>query len=197
MMGCCGVVKTVTTSGFLYRFFFRLFHTGIFKDPRVETYGLSRKINGALIPSTFLSGGLSAYRREVFQMIPFLPENGFFMLEDIVFSTHAAHFFGADRFYINITAQLEHKLSPLNRAKVNPRYERKFQEYVCFYRLYAKEKFAFIQTVWLFVGLFLEASLMSMKLLDLGPLLHSLKGIKNGLNAPLKPYLMHSSRNEK
>ena len=56
----------------------------------------------ALIPSDYISGGLSAYRREVFEAVPFDVENGFFALEDIDFSTRVARAYGS-RLYINPT----------------------------------------------------------------------------------------------
>ena len=73
-------------SGVLYEYLFKLFHRGIFYDPRLNA-GKNRDCQGlgVLLPSRYLSGGISCYRKEVFEKVKFDMVNDFFMLEDIDF----------------------------------------------------------------------------------------------------------------
>jgi len=186
MMGSCGVVQAVEGSGELYTFFFRFFHRGIFYDPRVGIHGIEVATNKGLIRSNYLSGGLSAYRREVFEKIPFDTINGFFALEDIDFSTRAVRFFGKDNFYINTAAILDHRVSPQNRAKLQPKYERKFREFICFYKKNRTSVLDIFSLVWLTLGLLLEALMVAANQRCADPLIGSYKGFMNGIKQQIK-----------
>ncbi len=112
MVGCSGFITNQPNSSNIYKCLFTIFHRGIFKDPRMS---LSYKYNGynnKLIPSNMLSGGISAWRSEVFNQIQFDVKNNFHMYEDIEFSTRVAELFN-DRLFINPNARLAHYLSPI------------------------------------------------------------------------------------
>ena len=156
MLGCCGVVSDMGKSIKGYVGFFRLFHRGIFLDPRVGVHGHFVGKGHSLIPSSTLSGGLSAWRKGVFDSVKFDVSNDFFMLEDIEFSTRAAWQFG-DKFFINPNARLDHRVSPVNRERLAARQRRKVREYVVFYKKRKGWRWAWISMIWLLVGLFLEA----------------------------------------
>jgi GT2 family glycosyltransferase len=181
MMGSCGVVTEVPNVNKFYQSFFHLFHRGIFYDKRVGVHGNSKKWEQLLIQSNYLSGGLSAYRREVFEKVKFDTKNDFFMLEDINFSTRVVREFGEDRFFINTSARLQHKMSAVNRSKFKVRYERKLREYICFYKLNCDQKMSLTNLLWLLIGLFIEACFESLKSLNFGPLKGSLAGLVKGI----------------
>lgn len=187
MYGACGVVRAVPGQGDTYRWLFRFFHRGIFHDPRVGVHGAASARDGSLLQSNYLSGGLSAYRREVFERIPFDTVNGFFALEDIDFSTRAAREFGQDRFYINTGAVLDHAMSPLNRAVLFPRYERKVREFICFYKKNRDQHWALPSLLWLLVGLFLEALVESARTFRLSPLFGAASGLFLGISRRVWP----------
>ncbi len=157
MLGCCGLVVDMgkTISGYVS--YFQLFHRGIFFDPRVGVHGYVAGKGHALIPSHALSGGLSAWRRQVFDSVKFDIVNDFFMLEDIEFSTRAAKFLGG-RFYVNPNARLDHRVSPVNREKLTSRQRRKVREYIVFYKKRKGWKWATTSLLWLLLGLFLVTS---------------------------------------
>ena len=69
MVGSCGVITNPPKTGRLYCYLFHLFHRGIFIDNRVGVNIASAKNMYQLIPSMMLSGGVSAWRREVFQWV--------------------------------------------------------------------------------------------------------------------------------
>ena len=63
IMGCCGVM-TNNHSGYIYEVLFKIFHLGIFHDPRLNI-GKKKKLNEkiSLKQSRFLSGGISFFER--------------------------------------------------------------------------------------------------------------------------------------
>jgi GT2 family glycosyltransferase len=161
MIGCCGIISNTPPYLFGYEFVFHFFHLGIFQDQRV---GIHRRTNGfekGLVPSKMLSGGVSAWRQEVFSAIPFDIANGFHMLEDIDFSTRVAMYYG-DRLYINPKARLEHWPSPLNREVLGSRQRRKLVEYIIYYKKRRDQQWATTSFIWLLLGLFFEAVLQAL-----------------------------------
>lgn len=185
MLGCCGVVVNVGTLPYGYVKFFHLFHTGIFIDPRVGVHGHVVGKGHALIPSPTLSGGLSVWRREVFNSVDFDTQNDFFMLEDIDFSTRAVAAFG-NRFFINPNARLEHFASPLNRARMPARQRRKIREYLVFYKKRKSLPWAFPALVWLLVGLFLETIIQSLRNSSPSLIFNYFVGLMDGIRWKLR-----------
>jgi len=187
MIGACGIVTIGAKTSLPYLWLFHLFHRGIFEDRRVGIHGLPEKAGMELIPSNYLSGGLSAYRREVFDVIPFDTVNQLFMLEDIDFSTRAVRHFGAERFFINPASRLAHYMSPVNRTQFGPRWERKGREYILFYKKHCDQPAALISLIWLLIGLVLEGGYASLRIFRLSPLFGLLRGISKGVKQQLLP----------
>lgn len=180
MLGSSGIVTNVPMLSENYRRFFHLFHRGIFYDKRVDVHGVVSAKKAPLIPSRYLSGGLSAYRSSVFDAIPYDLENHLFMLEDIDFSTRAADHFGNEHFYINPNARLAHNMSPANRAVLEQKYARKLREFIIFYKKHASTPGAGLNLLWLLTGLFLETVLQSASARKISPLRGYFKGLLAG-----------------
>lgn len=180
MMGCCGVMTNLPELPPNYVWFFHLFHRGIFHDTRVGIHGHTAEGDGAMIPSRYLSGGTSAFRREVFGRVPFDLANDFFMLEDIDFSMRATRAFG-DCFFINPAARLAHYMSPANRAVMGSKYRRKLREFLVFYKKHGTGISDLASLAWLLVGLWIEATLTALRRSSPGPLLGYLRGVRDGL----------------
>ena len=68
IMGCSGVVSNVRRN-IIYVYAFKFFHQGLFLDNRVDAVKYLDKGLDILIQSNHISGGLSSYRKEVFQYI--------------------------------------------------------------------------------------------------------------------------------
>ena len=182
MIGSCGIVANLPPLPPFYARLFHFFHRGIFRDPRVGVHGAMTGHGHALIPSDYISGGLSAYRREVFDVVPFDVENGFFALEDIDFSTRVAAAFGP-RLYINPNARLDHRMSPANRAVLGARQERKVREFFVFYKKRRASGARAAHLALLAAGLLLEASFQALRNRSAGPLLGYFRGIARGVRA--------------
>lgn len=188
MLGCSGVVTQAPAFNPVYLWFFRLFHRGIFSDPRVDLHGrCSHAAPGKLVRSRYLSGGVSAYRRQVLEQIPFDMVNDFFMLEDIEYSMRASKALGEDRFYVNTGVCLEHRMSAINRERAGARWERKLREYICFYKKHRDEPAATFHLCWLLFGLGLEAVFASLRMLNPAPLVGTARGMIHGIRYRLRP----------
>lgn len=162
MVGCCGVVTNPPFSSQNYLFFHNLFHRGIFRDKRPSifaNYGISQ-FN--LIPSNTISGGLSAWKSEVFEKIKFDVLNGFHMVEDIEFSTRVADLY-PNQLYINSKVRLAHNFSPSGRDAEQQKQRRKAIEFIMFYKKHSNKNFAIFNLCWLFFGLLISSIVISLK----------------------------------
>jgi len=181
LLGCCGVVTNLGSMPNHYTYLFHLFHRGIFHDQRVGMHGFTEQLSTKLIPSRYLSGGTSAYRRKVFENISYDLKNDFFMLEDIDFSTRAADYFGDAHFCINPNAKLAHYMSPINRAVFEQKYVRKLREFLVFYKKHKNKPKSTFNLLLLLTGLLLEAISMSLKVRGFSPLIGYMKGFLAGV----------------
>lgn len=179
MVGCCGIVTNMPGQPLGYNVIFHLFHRGIFRDKRVGLYGRFSGRGHAMVCSRMLSGGLSAWRREVFSVVAFDVDNGFHMLEDIDFSTRVGRYFGS-RLFINPNARLVHLCSPVNREVLGPRQRRKLTEYLVYYKKRRDWPGSTFALPWLLLGMFLEAVFQSCSARTLGPLQGYFLGLRDG-----------------
>lgn len=179
MLGCCGIITNPPRQPVGYNFFFHLFHRGIFRDVRVGLFGRFDGRGHPLIASKFLSGGMSAWRHEVFLAIQFDVASGFHMFEDIDFSTRVAKHFGP-RLYINPNARLEHHWSPVNREVLAPRQRRKLTECIVYYKKRRDWPGAAFALPWLLLGLLFESAFQSFSARTFGPLQGYFAGIRDG-----------------
>lgn len=180
MMGCCGIVTNMPSQLFIHKFIFQLFHRGIYRDKRVGIYGKIEGRGHKLVASKMLSGGLSAWRREVLNEVPFDPTNGFFMLEDVDFSTRVEKRFGP-HLYINPNARLEHHCSPVNREALAPRHRRKLVEYIKFYKNRRDWPTATVSLLWLLLGVFFESVFKSISKRSVWPVKEYFLGLREGM----------------
>lgn len=180
MLGCSGVITNPPKVGKLYLLFYNFFHRGIFEDSRPTVYAKITSESQELISSNALSGGLSAWRKEVFSQLDFDVKNGFHMLEDFEFSKRASAFFGR-RFFINPKARLAHNFSPINREILDLKQQRKVTEYLLYYKKHRSSPYALTAASWLLVGLFIDAFLQSLQGRTLLPLLGTIKGLACGI----------------
>ena len=181
MVGSCGVMTNVPRMPFGYASIYKFFHRGIFIDERIGVFYSERSTNDHLIPCITLCGGISAWRREVFALVPFDIVNGFHMMEDIDFSTRVAMQYGP-RLFINPSARTAHNFSPINRDKRGDAYRRKVVEAVIFFKKRRSLPWALVHFLWLLVGLSIEALFKSIAHRSFYPI----RGLCGGLFAGLR-----------
>lgn len=185
MLGCCGVIAHVSKLSLGYVRFFKIFHRGIYRDPRVGVHGFTTGKGHALIPSPTLSGGTSAWRKNVFDVVQFDTLNDFFMLEDIDFSTRAVAVFG-NRFFINPNARLDHLASPVNRQSLGQRQRRKLREYIVFYKKRKSWPWALPSLILLLSGLLVESGLKAFQYRSPSVMANFFLGISDGIRWRLR-----------
>ena len=179
MLGCCGIITNPPAQNFLYRAMFTIFHRGIFKDKRIEVHGNFRGHNNYLIESNALSGGISAWRREVFDSVKFDVMNDFHMFEDIDFSTRVAQHYGK-RLFINPNARLAHYYSPINRDALYIRQRRKMREFFTYYKKRKDWPNAMISFFWLILGMIIVSIFESFLSMSFRPIQYFLLGLRDG-----------------
>jgi len=180
MIGCSGVVTNAPCNNMAYLFFHGLFHKGIFFDPRPRVYANLASLGDRPIQSPAISGGLSAWRREVFQSVHFDLASGFHMLEDVDFSFRVQQQYGPCLF-INPRARLEHNFAPAGRDSFGPRESRKIREFITFYRKHRRDSRDTVWLIWLLLGIALAACTSSIRYRTLKPLLGLFEGLVLGL----------------
>ncbi len=184
MLGCGGVVVNQPRVSRLYVRVRSAFFRGIFHDPRPAIFAMSRADGDDLVRCDVLSGGVSSWRREVFQSVDFDVQNPFFMFEDMEFSTRVVRTFG-HRLYINPSARLEHHPSPVNRDIRGARQRRKLAEALLFFKKRRSWTGAYYGLTLVLVWWFGEAVLQSLRLRRPGPVWGYVRGVIDGITKPL------------
>lgn len=184
MVGCCGVITNQPKRTFVYKFLFTLFHRGIFRDIRFGLNGKYFNNDKAYVQSSMLSGGTSAWRRDVFNHIPLDSHNGFHMYEDVDFSTRVYDAYQGQLF-INTNARLEHYWSPINRQVLGPKQARKTRESITFFKKRRNWPYALTSLVWLLFGLFIESLVQSLFSLSPDTIKGFFIGLRDGLRGTL------------
>jgi cellulose synthase/poly-beta-1,6-N-acetylglucosamine synthase-like glycosyltransferase len=179
MYGCCGVITNPPVINFFYEFFFHLFHIGIYKDIRVGIYGYNN-LTQKFFESDKLSGGLSAWRKEVFSYTFFDLKNNLHYTEDIDISSRVSYFF-PNSLFINTHARLAHYFSKSSRSNLVVVHSKKIIELIIFYKKRKKITFSFFHLSWLLVGIFLNLLLKTISLLSFEPIRAFFIGLYKGI----------------
>lgn len=180
MIGCSGIITNWPGASRSHIAVRSLFFRGIFHDPRLGAFAEAIRGRRELIPCDVLSGGLSAWRRHVFGLVPFDTRNGFFMFEDMEFSTRVVRALG-HHLYINPMARLEHLWSPVNRDIQGTRQRRKLTEAMAFYKKRATWPGARHGLLLVLVWWLAEAARQSVVVRGPGPVVGYVRGLIDGL----------------
>jgi len=180
MLGCCGIITNPVNQTKIYTYFYKFFHRGIFFDKRIDIYGSFMGHKNDLIPSSMLSGGLSAWKSKVFKFVKFDDKNNFHMFEDIDFSTRVNQFF-KNSLYINPNARLAHYFSPIGRDRLGIRQRKKICECFTYFKKRRDWSWAKISFLWLLLGMCIEAIRESMQSKSFKPIIGYFLGLLDGI----------------
>ena len=182
MIGCSGIIKNHPPKNNMQLNLFNIFHIGIFSDKRFDIFAQARisRHRQSLVKSDKLSGGVSAWKREVFLHVAFDLSNDFHMLEDIDFSTRVAMKFGP-LLYINPNAKLDHFFAPSGRGSLLAQRRRKTRECIVYYKKRSKCNNALLSVTILMIGIFFESIFISLLLKSFSPLNGFLLGLRDGI----------------
>jgi len=178
MIGCCGRITNQPNSSKLYTFLHTLFFQGILYDPRVKIFNSNEKVD--LVESHMISGGLSMWKSSVFDLEHFDTKNGFFMMEDVEFSTRLAKRV-PNGLFVNCQAMAIHKVSPVNRLEYDLRQAQKMREAVIFYKKRRRWKGAMLGISLAMVWWTLGAVMECFERRTLSPLRGHVLGVARGL----------------
>jgi glycosyltransferase involved in cell wall biosynthesis len=184
MVGSSGYIINESKNR-LYAVIKSLFYRGIFYDPRSLIFSECCKNRHNLIPCRVLSGGVSAWRREVFDVVDFDLRNELHLTEDIDFSTRVFDVFG-DKLFVNANAKVNHYHPTVESSSKMNIQKRKIKELIIFYKKRKDFKLALISVIWLLSGLLIESMFMSVARMSFRPLKGFYLGVMDGLRFKLK-----------
>jgi GT2 family glycosyltransferase len=177
-LGVGGICRNSPGKNMVYVLLHKIFYQGVFRDSRPWITFQAGLGGGPPIPSTVLSGGISAYRQKVLKAIPFVPEEGFHMMEDMHFSRKVTERFGPC-LWINPQATLQHFPAKEGRARLGEFEKRRLEEVLKFYHYHQKGFFDSLSFFWLVVGLTIFSLLKSCIFGSLKPLTGHARGISS------------------
>jgi len=175
-LGVGGICRNSLAKNPVYAFVHKIFYRGVFLDSRPWITLQEGLESGPPIPSTVLSGGISAWRRKVLTTVPYVPEEGFHMMEDMHFSRKVIERFGPC-LWINPQAKLQHFPAQEGRARLGEFEKRRIEEALRFYRYHQKGISDTLSFFWLAFGLAIFSIAKSIIHLSCRPILGHLQGV--------------------
>ena len=179
MIGVNGVILNAPKEGILKRFIFRLTHFGLYKDNR-------QRVIRSLTPKTeqpqavdALSGGLSTWRKEVFDSVSFDTKNKFHAYEDKEFSIRIERAFPKQMFIVP-QAKLYHYHAAGNRQSLLRRTKNDVVEVWKLFKKNGNYNWLGFDLIVLLMGLLINALLLSLKHFNFNFLINYLKGFNQG-----------------
>ena len=179
MIGVNGVILNAPNEGVLKRLIFRLTHFGLYKDNR-------QNVIRSLSPKTVqpqavdaLSGGLSTWRKEVFETVSFDVKNKFHAYEDKEFSIRIERAFPKQMFIVP-QAKLYHYHAAGNRQSLLRRTQNDVVEVWKLFKKNGNYNWLGFDLIVLLLGLLINALLLSLKHLNFNFLINYLKGFNQG-----------------
>ena len=183
IMGANGIIINRPQINNLNNFIFNFFHIGLFRDNRQSIS--NQKNYSSLLTVNTLSGGLSSWRKEVFDKVEFDTENKLHAYEDKEFSIRVNKIFPNSMFVIP-SATLYHFHAKSNRESLKKRTHNDIKEVIIIFRKNGNLNFLGFDLLLMSTGLFLKSIMMSLKNLDYNFIILFLKGLYSGLNFPVK-----------
>ena len=179
MIGLNGVILNAPKEGLLKRFIFRLTHFGLYKDNRQSVIrSLKERISQPQRVDA-LSGGLSTWKKEVFDTVTFDTKNKFHAYEDKEFSIRIERAFPKKMFIVP-QAKLYHYHAAGNRQSLMRRTQNDVVEVWKLFKKNGNYNWLGLDFIVLLFGLLLNALLLSLKHLNINFLLHYLRGFNQG-----------------
>lgn len=175
-LGVGGVCRNSPGKSMAYACLHWIFYRGIFRDSRPWITLWTAHEGSKPVLSSALSGGISAWRREVLSAVPFMAEEGFHMMEDLHYSRKVIARCGP-RLWIHPHATLRHFPGQVGRAQTGEFETRRIQEIFAFYRYHRKGWPDFFSFLWLSVGMTFFSILKCFNHASCRPILGHVRGL--------------------
>ena len=179
MIGFNGVILNAPKEGWFKQLIFRFTHFGLYKDNRQSVIRSLKE--GTIQPQSVnaLSGGLSTWKKEVFDTVPFDTNNKFHAYEDKDFSIRIERAF-PKRMFIVPQAKLYHYHAAGNRQSLLRRTQNDVVEVWKLFKKNGNYNWLGLDFIVLLFGLLINALILSLKHLKINFLLHYLRGFNQG-----------------
>ena len=177
IMGANGIIINRPEHNYLKSLIFNFFHIGLFRDNRQSV--LNKTNDTSLLHVNTLSGGLSSWKKGVFEKVKFDTENKFHAYEDKEFSIRVGRAF-PNQMYIVPGAKLYHYHSPGNRQSILKRTKTDVVEVIMLFKKNGDFSYLGFDLFIMLLGLMLNSVLLSFKYFNINFLLNFLKGLNNG-----------------
>ena len=179
MIGVNGVILNTPNEGLLKRLIFRLTHFGLYKDNR-------QSVIRSLTPKTVLpqavdalSGGLSTWKKEVFEKVSFDTKNKFHAYEDKEFSIRIERAFPKQMFIVP-QAKLYHYHAAGNRQSLLRRTQNDVVEVMKLFKKNGNYNWLGFDLIVLLLGLLINALILSLKHFNINFLVNYFRGFNLG-----------------
>ncbi len=160
--GANGVILNAPAESRFKQLIFRITHIGLYKDNRQRVISSLNKMSYKPLALNTLSGGLSSWRKEVFEKISFDTKNLFHAYEDKEYSVRFNRKFPKGMFLIP-SARLYHNHALQNRESLFRRTEKDVVEVLMIFKKSGNYSFLGIDLLALLLGLFSNAILLSIR----------------------------------
>ena len=162
IVGVNGVITNYPEANFFKKLIFQLTHFGIYKDERfkIQTPLLSKRKKSLKI--NVLSGGLSTWKKEVFENLSFDIKNKFHSYEDVEFSIRVEKTFPG-RMFVIPQAKLSHHHASLNRQSVLLRTQNDVIEIWMLFKKNRNFNLLALDFIVLTLGLFIKSIILSIR----------------------------------
>jgi len=180
MKGVNGLIINLPKKNILNRFFFQMTHFGLFKDNRYKTLKSIKHGDIYPVPVNILSGGLSTWKKEVFDKVQFDFRNGIHAYEDVEFSIRVNKNFPKSMFIIP-NAKLYHFHSAINRKSLLKKVEGDVFEVLTIFKKNKNYRLMYTDLMVLLLGLFFYSLILSIIKADFIIIYLYLRGLKKGI----------------
>ncbi len=185
MIGVSGFIQNYPSDYFLKRLIYRITHFGNFKDNRMSVIKSIKVSSSNPKKVDVLSGGLSTWKKDVFNTISFDTKNKFHAYEDKEFSMRVKKKFSQSLFIIP-RARLSHYHSELNRQNLLDRSEKNVIEVILLFKKNGNYNFLGLDLFMLLSGLLINSIILSFKHNNVNFIknffIGSIQGLKKKLN---------------
>lgn len=179
MVGVNGLIVNLSKQNFFKRLLFKLTHFGLFSDDRQSTIRFLKSNDLKFKRVNTLSGGISTWKKEVFEVVFFDNNNLFHAYEDKEFSIRVEKIFPNSMFILS-DAKLFHYHSKGNRQTVLNRTQKDIFEILVLFKKNGSFKYLGLDLIMILLGLFTKSIFISIKYRDIDYFLSFFKGFYNG-----------------
>ena len=185
MVGISGFIQNHPKQSILKRIIFKITHFGNFKDNRMNAIK-SININSKTPKKVnVLSGGLSTWKKDIFNIISFDTKNKFHAYEDKEFSMRYEKNFSESLFIVP-QARLNHYHSELNRQNLLDKCKNDVVEVIMLFKKNGDYNFFGVDLFALLFGLMINSTMLSLKFFNILFVINFFKGFSKGLKKQIK-----------